>query len=570
MGAHIMGMTSMNAPVAPVTAYDGCGMCLLGLRRLSRVKGATSSPERQEALVLSAAEAVGGHIIAWADDWEVSGATDPLTRPGLGPWLRGEKGPYDGLAGSAVDRIGRNVVDVLSTAYANHSAGRALVTADHNGIWDLNDSNQENELTLKAMGAQMEHRAIRERNRQELRRARAVGQISSRPSYGYRNVRPAPTQKVTHRELEEHSAEVLRDVARRILLDTTDKTTPYSEAARLTLAGELAPVDWLANQYGREPKGIAWGGKSLHDMLVSEAALGYLMHQGRPVLDKSGKPYRVGSPLWDRATHIALKAKLAASPKRTMKSRTPRAPQQKTRLSGGIATCGNCGENMYRNGTTSKGKYPAYRCTARNRGIPGSQHCGRKLGAPKAPGTFASPIIARAELDSIVERWFLDRFGTALLMKSVYDPGSGHAAAIAELEAARARLRDDRQAGIYDSPDDAEWFRTRFADIGREIAELKKLPDRPAGWTSVPTGKTVTDEWHATTTEAAKREMLEAHGIQVVVYPTERNMGRVVITSTIPHDPVAEATDTEGNPGHPAMRGDRGSHMRIAEPVLAA
>ena len=27
----------------------------------------------------------GGHIIAWADDWEVSGATDPLTRRGFGP-----------------------------------------------------------------------------------------------------------------------------------------------------------------------------------------------------------------------------------------------------------------------------------------------------------------------------------------------------------------------------------------------------------------------------------------------------------------------------------------------------
>ncbi|MFH8621038.1 integrase [Streptomyces vietnamensis] len=50
--------------------YDGCGKCLLGVRRLSRVKAATTSPERQREDVLTAAAAVGGHIVDWADDWE--------------------------------------------------------------------------------------------------------------------------------------------------------------------------------------------------------------------------------------------------------------------------------------------------------------------------------------------------------------------------------------------------------------------------------------------------------------------------------------------------------------------
>lgn len=72
--------------------YDGCGKCLLGVRRLSRMKLATSSQERQREDVLTAAASVGGHIIGRADDWEVSGATDPMTRPRLGPWLRDERG----------------------------------------------------------------------------------------------------------------------------------------------------------------------------------------------------------------------------------------------------------------------------------------------------------------------------------------------------------------------------------------------------------------------------------------------------------------------------------------------
>ncbi|WP_340642837.1 recombinase family protein [Streptomyces albidoflavus] len=107
--------TDLNAVERP---YDGRGKCLLGVRRLSRVKLATSSPERQRENVLTAAASVGAHIIGWADDWEVSGATDPMTRPNLGPWLRDERGPYDGLVAAAVDRLGRNVVDVVDAGHA--------------------------------------------------------------------------------------------------------------------------------------------------------------------------------------------------------------------------------------------------------------------------------------------------------------------------------------------------------------------------------------------------------------------------------------------------------------------
>lgn len=109
-------------PAVVERPYDGCGRCLLGVRRLSRVKPATSSPERQRESVLTAAASVGGHIIGWADDGEVSGATDPMTRPKLGPWLRDERGPYDGLVAAAVDRLGRNVVDSGLHSTTEHRA----------------------------------------------------------------------------------------------------------------------------------------------------------------------------------------------------------------------------------------------------------------------------------------------------------------------------------------------------------------------------------------------------------------------------------------------------------------
>ncbi|MEU6507804.1 recombinase family protein [Streptomyces sp. NPDC046942] len=122
----------------------GCGKCLLGVRRLSWMKVATSSPERQREDVLTVAASVGGHIIGWADDWEVSGATDPMTWPKLGPWLRDEKGPYDGLVAAAVDRLGRNVVDGLNTGYKMRDEGKLLVTYGHDGPWDPDDQADEN------------------------------------------------------------------------------------------------------------------------------------------------------------------------------------------------------------------------------------------------------------------------------------------------------------------------------------------------------------------------------------------------------------------------------------------
>ncbi|MET7286435.1 hypothetical protein [Streptomyces sp. NPDC005573] len=141
--------------------YDGGGKCLLGIRRLSRMKLTTSSPERQRENVLTVAASVGGHIIDRADDWEVSGATDPMTRPKLGLWLRGERGPYDGLVAGAVRpsrmprllRWGNLTVAVVASAWGlsdmavpdkwsgkgggleGSSPPRAVMSQDPDGGW---------------------------------------------------------------------------------------------------------------------------------------------------------------------------------------------------------------------------------------------------------------------------------------------------------------------------------------------------------------------------------------------------------------------------------------------------
>ncbi len=73
-----------------------------------------------------------------------------------------------------------------------------------------------------------------------------------------------------------------------------------------------------------------------------------------------------------------------------------------------------------------------------------------------------------AALDALVSKWFLSRYGSGEVMRKVYDPGTGHAAQIAELKATRTRLREDRQAGLYDDPEEAEWYRTEYRRLGRK------------------------------------------------------------------------------------------------------
>ncbi len=68
--------------------------------------------------------------------------------------------------------------------------------------------------------------------------------------------------------------------------------TSSSEAARLNRLGELAQADRLAVRYGKSATGRFWYPASLRHMLLSEAAMRYLVHKGEPVIDRTGKPVR--------------------------------------------------------------------------------------------------------------------------------------------------------------------------------------------------------------------------------------------------------------------------------------
>jgi site-specific DNA recombinase len=140
-----------------------------------------------------------------------------------------------------------------------------------------------------------------------------------------------------------------------------------------------------------------------------------------------------------------------------------------------------------------------------------------------------------------VSEWFLTRYGAGEVMRKIYDPGTGHAAQIAELEVTRTRLREDRQAGLYDDASDAQWYRTEYRRLGEDITALKTLPERKPGMRMVPTGRTIAQEWDAAD-NTRRREMLAEFEVRVVLHP----MG---------HDPRVAVTGMEISPDGSGLDG---------------
>ena len=87
---------------------------------------------------------------------------------------------------------------------------------------------------------------------------------------------------------------------------------------------------------------------------------------------------------------------------------------------------------------------------------------------------------------------------------------------IADLDATRTRLREDRQAGLYDSAADADWYRTEYQRLGEEIAALRTEPERKPGLRMIGTGRTIAQEWRQ---PAGRREMLAEFEARVVLHP---------------------------------------------------
>ena len=438
-------------------------------------------------------------------------------------------GPYDGIVAAVLDRVGRNVRDTLNTQTMLTGQGRRRVTADHAGVWDFSDPNQENEWLSKAWGSQMELSAIQKRNRDETVRAREAGEPKQMPSYGYMYVRLAPTAKIDHVALDPVAVEITREAARRILSDETGKITGATEAARLTREGIPSPSDRRAQLYGRPVKGGPWTAKTVKHILCSEAALGYLMHDGRPVTGADRRPMRIAEPLWDRATHDRWS-------RRRRRNATEAARRRACSCCRGGVLRELRGAAVHRRPSRLQARLRMYRAGTRDSRVGGVQarpdygdhgSWTRWSASGSWPGTGPGRSCGRSTIRVL---------GTRPRSRNLRPPARGCA-------------RTAKPGSTTDA-DDAEWYRTEYRRLGEEITALKALPERKPGMRMVPTGRTIAQEWDAVD-DARRREMLAEFEVRVVLHPTG-------------HDPRVAITGMEIIPDGPSRPADQPVKRRTA------
>ncbi|KTT32567.1 resolvase [Pseudomonas oryzihabitans] len=115
----------------------------------------------------------------WFEDAGVSGAVKALERPGflsMYQYLR----EGDTLVVSAVDRLGRDTIDVLVTVEALTAKGVAIISKREG--FDLSTPMGKAMLTMLAAVAELERSNIKARQMAGIEKVRASGKVMGRPT----------------------------------------------------------------------------------------------------------------------------------------------------------------------------------------------------------------------------------------------------------------------------------------------------------------------------------------------------------------------------------------------------
>ncbi|WP_289140236.1 recombinase family protein [uncultured Pseudomonas sp.] len=114
----------------------------------------------------------------WFEDQAVSGATKALDRPGFAELFKYAR-EGDTLVVAAIDRLGRDTLDLLTTVQALEAKGVAVVSLREG--FDLSTPIGKAMLTMLGAVAELERSNIRARQLAGITRAKALGQKLGAP-----------------------------------------------------------------------------------------------------------------------------------------------------------------------------------------------------------------------------------------------------------------------------------------------------------------------------------------------------------------------------------------------------
>lgn len=473
--------------------------------RLSRVTDATTSPERQLADCLALCEQRGYDVVGVAEDLDISGSTNPMDRPNLGRWLRGEyvetaqpgpenhePTPFDVIVVWRVDRLVRSVRYLQDQVNHSRDHGRVIVSATE-PHFDMTSPFADVIIALIGMAAQLELDAIRERNTGAFQHNYAAGKWrGGQPHWGYL---PRKDDTGTWKLFQDPAqVGVIREVVDRVL------SGEPLRAIAVDLTARKVPTtrDRFAEYQGRPVKGYAWAPSPMKRALQSQAMLGYAVTR-EPELDpQTGKPLRDdkghkiygpetvvrnadGSPVV-RAEPILTREEYEQVCKALEGRELKGKPSERAQnLLLGVIECGVCGKPAWRL-KGGPGRKPKYRCAS----------------AQTTTGRCANRSIDLATADELVETQILGLLGESERLERRWNPGSDNQAELDELNAQLVDL-----AGQLSSPAFRPGTPQRRAldaniqALAERQAELESQPRIPAGYTYVGTGESFRSWWDA-------------------------------------------------------------------------
>ncbi|MEU6703043.1 recombinase family protein [Streptomyces wuyuanensis] len=335
--------------------------------RLSKYTDASTSPEVQTEYTTDATHAIGGEIVGWANDVDVSALkTTPWEREQLRYWLDHPE-EWDVMIWQRMDRAVRSMADMADLGRYAKKHGKRLIFASGpgGGRLELDFSSPMSELIMLilAFAAQLEGQTIMERNRGAAAHLASLGRWAGGIiPYGF-----IPVRKMfpdgnegwwLGRDVDLTWQYVLEMVslasdpfdprgyaAIRDHLDEIKAVTPKNHRARLA----TPPRD-------PDPRS-RWRDTTVRDILRSQVLRGYLVREdGTVVRDSSGEPVMQGEPLIDDEAWFQLQAALdrLAAPNAGQSRRKDAHPLLD------VIQCGTCGANMYFTWTQDRRKRRDY------------------------------------------------------------------------------------------------------------------------------------------------------------------------------------------------------------------
>ncbi|MFE0326349.1 recombinase family protein [Streptomyces sp. NPDC058960] len=482
---------------------------VLGARRLSRVKDNSTSFERQGRAIEDVAASIGGKVVAWADDPDVSAAkVAPEDRPELGPWFK-RPSEFDAIAWWRLDRAVRSMRDMAWLAGWARDNRKRLIFAEGPGggrlELDMTSPMSELILMILAFAAQMEVQAIQERTQGASEYLRSVGRWKGgRLPFGRVPVPHPEEDEGWWLGRHEKTADIIEEMVRLVLAGKTYNAIAAwlnKEYPGLTPANHRR---MMANPPRETDPNARWNPGMVSALLRQPSLRGWMMLDGEPVRDDVGDPVLMGEPLVDDETWRRLQKEMDDREDGEARNKADAHPLL------GVAFCGACGAKLYQGWANPAGTRKVakrqYRCMARAHG-----------------GTCSKPTYVIAEhVDAYAEEVFLDHFGRFELVEVITIPGVDHRGEIAELEADIDTLAG-QLANLRGAAADA---------VGRQIQgrsdkleRLKARPIVPPRTEEVRTGVTYGDAWRQAKARGdieECRKMLLDVGLRLTVNETYR------------------------------------------------